>query len=63
MLAFLWTLPVQLRGTQNKQKFQKKKIFFTIELEPSQAGYPTYKSTVFTTRPNSIVMDEQIMPM
>ena len=34
MLDFIYTLPVQLRGTQNKRKLQKK-ILFIVGFETS----------------------------
>ena len=50
MLDFIWTLPVQLRGTRNKWTLQKNlvhgKIRTTNTVRP-----PDYKPTVLATRP------------
>ena len=49
-LDFIWTLPVQLRGTRNKWTLQKK-ILSTVGFDPPNTARPQdYKYTVLTTR-------------
>ena len=48
MLDFIWTLPVQLRGTRNNWTSQK--ILSTVGFDQSTPPHD-YKSTVLTTRP------------
>ena len=49
MLDFIWTLPVQLRGTRNKWALQKNLVHGGIR-STNATRPPDYKSTVITTR-------------
>ena len=50
MLDFIWTLPVQLRGTRNKWTLQKHLAHGRIRTT-NITRPPVYKSTDITTRP------------
>ena len=50
MLDFIWTLPVQLRGTRTKWTFLKKSFHGRIRTAYT-AWPPDYMPTVITTRP------------
>ena len=49
-LDFIWTLPVQMQGTQNKWTLQKNLTHSRIRTT-NTARPQDYKSTVITTRP------------